>query len=54
MTTSRRKFLKTSGLSVAAVAFGTHKLFAAADPDVYLGPNFIRFAPKWIKIRQVR
>ena len=37
MTTSRRKFLKTSGLSVAAVAFGTHKLFAAADPDVYLG-----------------
>jgi sugar phosphate isomerase/epimerase len=37
MTTSRRKFLKTSGLSVAALAIGSHKLFAADDPDVFLG-----------------
>ena len=36
MTTSRRNFLKTSGLSVAALAMGSHKLMAAADPDVYL------------------
>ena len=36
MTTSRRNFLKTSGLSFAALAMGTHKLMAAADPDVYL------------------
>lgn len=37
MSTSRRKFLKTSGLSVAAVAFGAHKLFAFADPEIYVG-----------------
>jgi sugar phosphate isomerase/epimerase len=36
MTTTRRNFLKTSGLSFAALAMGTHKLLAAADPDVYL------------------
>jgi sugar phosphate isomerase/epimerase len=36
MTTSRRNFLKTSGLSAAALAIGSHKLMAAADPDVYL------------------
>jgi sugar phosphate isomerase/epimerase len=36
MSTSRRKFLKTSGLSVAAFAIGS-KLMAAADPGIYLG-----------------
>jgi sugar phosphate isomerase/epimerase len=36
MSTSRRTFLKTGGLSVAALAFGTHKLLAAADPDIIL------------------
>jgi sugar phosphate isomerase/epimerase len=36
MSTSRRNFLKTSGLSFAALAIGTHKLLAAADPDIYL------------------
>jgi Xylose isomerase-like TIM barrel. len=36
MSTSRRNFLKTSGLSFAALAMGTHKLLAAADPDIYL------------------
>src|SRR5450432_2045390 len=36
MSTSRRKFLKTSGLSVAAFAIGS-KLMAAADPVIYLG-----------------
>jgi len=36
MTTSRRKFLKTSGLSVAALAMGAHKIMAAADPEIYL------------------
>jgi sugar phosphate isomerase/epimerase len=36
MTTSRRNFLKTSGLSVAALAVGSHKLFAAY-PDKYIG-----------------
>jgi len=36
MTTSRRNFLKTTGLSAAALAIGSHKLMAAADPDVYL------------------
>jgi len=36
MTTSRRNFLKTGGLSVAALAMGSHKLMAASAPDVYL------------------
>ena len=36
MTSSRRKFLKTSGLSVAALAIGSHKLMAASDPGLYL------------------
>jgi sugar phosphate isomerase/epimerase len=36
MTTSRRNFLKTGGLSVAALAMGTHKLLAAEYPDAYL------------------
>jgi sugar phosphate isomerase/epimerase len=36
MSTTRRTFLKTSGLSVAALAFGTHKLLAAADSTTYL------------------
>jgi sugar phosphate isomerase/epimerase len=37
MTTTRRTFLKTGGLSLAAVAIGSHKLFAAAKPEVFLG-----------------
>ncbi len=37
MTTSRRNFLKTSGLSVAALAIGSHKLMAAADPEYLPG-----------------
>jgi sugar phosphate isomerase/epimerase len=36
MSTSRRNFLKTGGLSVAALAIGSHKLMAAAKPDIYL------------------
>jgi sugar phosphate isomerase/epimerase len=36
MSTSRRNFLKTSGLSFAALAIGSHKLMASADPDIYL------------------
>ena len=36
MTTTRRNFLKTSGLSVAALAVGSHKLFAAY-PDKFIG-----------------
>lgn len=36
MSTSRRGFLKTSGLSFAALALGSHKLMASADPDIYL------------------
>ncbi len=36
MTTTRRNFLKTSGLSVAALAIGSHRLMAAY-PDKYLG-----------------
>ena len=36
MTTSRRNFLKTSGLSVAALAIGSHKLMAAY-PDKFIG-----------------
>jgi sugar phosphate isomerase/epimerase len=36
MTTSRRKFLQTSGLSVAALAIGSHKLFSAPDAETYL------------------
>ncbi len=36
MSTSRRNFLKTSGFSVAALAIGSHKLFAAY-PDKYIG-----------------
>jgi sugar phosphate isomerase/epimerase len=36
MTTTRRSFLKTSGLSVAALAIGSQKLMAAY-PDKYLG-----------------
>lgn len=36
MTSSRRKFLKTSGLSVAALAIGSHKLMAASDSGNYL------------------
>jgi sugar phosphate isomerase/epimerase len=34
--TTRRNFLKTSGLSVAAVAIGSYKVMAEADPDIYL------------------
>jgi sugar phosphate isomerase/epimerase len=37
MSTSRRNFLITGGLSVAAVAIGSHKLFAEAKPKTYLG-----------------
>ncbi len=37
MSTSRRNFLRTGGLSIAALAIGSHKLMAAADPDIYLG-----------------
>ena len=37
MTTSRRTFLKTGGLSAAALALGSSKIFAAADPDIYMG-----------------
>jgi sugar phosphate isomerase/epimerase len=36
MTTTRRNFIKTSGLSVAALAIGSQKLMAAY-PDKYLG-----------------
>jgi sugar phosphate isomerase/epimerase len=36
MKSSRRNFLKTGGLSIAAVSLGAHKLFAAANPDIYL------------------
>jgi len=36
MSTSRRNFLKTGGLSVAALAIGSHKLMAAAKPDTIL------------------
>jgi sugar phosphate isomerase/epimerase len=36
MTTTRRNFLKTSGLSVAALAIGSQRLMAAY-PDKYLG-----------------
>ena len=37
MTTSRRNFLKTGGLSVAALAIGSRRLMAASAPDVYFG-----------------
>lgn len=37
MSTTRRNFLKTGGLSVAALAIGSHKLVAAASPGIYLG-----------------
>jgi sugar phosphate isomerase/epimerase len=37
MTSTRRSFLKTSGLSLAALAIGQHKLWAAEDPDIILG-----------------
>jgi sugar phosphate isomerase/epimerase len=37
MSISRRKFLKTGSLSFAALAIGSHKLLAAADPEIYLG-----------------
>jgi sugar phosphate isomerase/epimerase len=36
MSTSRRNFLKTSGLSFAALAMGSHKLMAEAPGDTYL------------------
>jgi sugar phosphate isomerase/epimerase len=36
MTTSRRNFLKTSGLSAAALAIGSHKLMATPYPETYL------------------
>ncbi len=36
MTFSRRNFLKTGGLSVAAVAIGSHKLFASSYPGAFL------------------
>ena len=36
MTTSRRNFLKTGGLSVAALAIGSTKLMAAAKPNTIL------------------
>ncbi len=36
MTTSRRIFLKTGGLSIAALAIGSHKLMATTDPEMYL------------------
>lgn len=37
MSTSRRNFLKTGGLSVAALAIGSDKLFAASKSEIYLG-----------------
>jgi sugar phosphate isomerase/epimerase len=37
MPSTRRNFLKTSGLSVAALAIGSQKLFAEAGQDIYLG-----------------
>ncbi len=37
MSTTRRNFLKTGSLSVAALAIGSQKLFAAQAPDIYLG-----------------
>ena len=36
MSTSRRNFLKTGGLSVAALAIGSNKLMAAAKPNTIL------------------
>ena len=36
MSTSRRKFLQTSGLSIAALALGSHKLFANPISSAYL------------------
>jgi sugar phosphate isomerase/epimerase len=36
MNTSRRNFLKTGGLSVAALAIGSNKLMAAAKPNTIL------------------
>ena len=36
MSTSRRTFLKTSGLSFAAMAMGSHKLMAGTASDTYL------------------
>jgi len=36
MSTSRRNFLKTSGLSVAAMAFGSHQLMAGFSKDTHL------------------
>ncbi len=37
MTTTRRSFLKAGGLSLAAAAIGSHKLFAATYPGIYMG-----------------
>jgi len=36
MTTSRRNFLKTGGLSVAALALGSHKMMAGISKDTFL------------------
>ena len=36
MKSSRRNFLKTGGLSIAALVIGPHKLLAIAEPDIYL------------------
>ena len=37
MSTSRRNFLKAGGLSIAALAIGSDKLFAASKSEIYLG-----------------
>ena len=37
MSTSRRNFLKTGGLSIAALAIGSDILFAASKSEIYLG-----------------
>ncbi|HZK64092.1 MAG TPA: TIM barrel protein [Puia sp.] len=37
MTTTRRNFLKAGGLSIAAAAIGSHKLFAATYSGIYMG-----------------
>ena len=37
MNASRRNFLKTGGLSVAALAMASNRLFAFSNQDIYLG-----------------
>lgn len=36
MSASRRKFFETSGIFLSALLIGSHKLLAAADPEIYL------------------